>query len=170
MEYICSDTNVWLDFSAVGRTHLPFRLPYTYIMNSDAIEDEVLSPEGLGRELVELGLQPVDITIEEFLYAEDLGRMYKQLSRYDRIALAIAKKRSIILLTGDKALRKAALTEGVSLMGTIGLLDQLWTEGRIEQEEYQGCLKAWLDQQTYGRRLPKNELLERLRGLGYRNS
>ena len=57
MEYICSDTNVWLDFSAVGRTHLPFRLPYTYIMNSDAIEDEVLSPEGLGRELVELGLQ-----------------------------------------------------------------------------------------------------------------
>ena len=105
MEYICSDTNVWLDFSAVGRTHLPFRLPYTYIMNSDAIEDEVLSPEGLGRELVELGLQPVDITIEEFLYAED-----------------------------------------------------------------RGCLKAWLDQQTYGRRLPKNELLERLRGLEYRNS
>ena len=70
MEYICSDTNFWLDFSAVGRTHLPFRLAYTFIMNRDAVEDEILSPEGLGRELLALGLQPVDMTIEEFRYAE----------------------------------------------------------------------------------------------------
>ena len=166
MEYICSDTNVWLDFSAVGRTHLPFMLPYTYIMNSDAIEDEVLSPEGLGKELVALGLQPVEFTLEEFQYAEELGRSYKQLSRYDRIALSIAKMRHIILLTGDKALRKAALAEGVALMGTLGILDQLWKEKKIEETEYRSCLTAWLDQTTYGRRLPKNELQERLRSLG----
>lgn len=165
MEYICSDTNFWLDFSAVGRTHLPFRLAYTFIMNRDAIEDEILSPEGLGRELLALGLQPVEITIEEFLYAEELGRTYKQLSRYDRIALSIARNRNIILLTGDKVLRKAAMAEGVSLMGSVGILDLLWKERKIEKEEYRSCLTAWLNPQEYGRRLPKNELQERLHNL-----
>ena len=166
MEYICSDTNFWLDFSAVGRTHLPFRLAYTFIMNRDAVEDEILSPEGLGRELLALGLQPVDMTIEEFRYAEELGRAYKQLSRYDRIALSIARNRHIILLTGDKALRRAALDEGVSLMGTLGILDLLWKERKIEEEEYRSCLTSWLNTQAYGRRLPKCELQERLRNLG----
>ncbi len=35
--YISSDTNVWIDFSVIGRIELPFRLPYTYMMNSDAL-------------------------------------------------------------------------------------------------------------------------------------
>lgn len=49
MDYISSDTNVWIDFSVIDRVSLPFRLPYTYIMNVDAIEDELLSPAGLKR-------------------------------------------------------------------------------------------------------------------------
>ena len=165
MEYICSDTNVWLDFSAVGETGLPFRLSYTYVMNRDAIEDEVLSPAGLGDELKSYGLQPVDLTTEEFVLAERYGLVYRQLSRYDRIALAIARCRHIVLLTGDKALRKAAQTEGVSLIGTIGILDQLWEEGKISESEYKVCLERWLNHSTYGRRLPINELQERLRRL-----
>lgn len=28
MEYISSDTNVWIDFSVVNELELPFRLPY----------------------------------------------------------------------------------------------------------------------------------------------
>ena len=47
MEYISSDTNVWVDFSIIGRIELPFCSPYTYIMNSDAINDELLSPVDL---------------------------------------------------------------------------------------------------------------------------
>lgn len=52
MEYVSSDTSVWIDFSIIRRTELPFRLPYTYIMNTDAIDDEVLSPVGLREELL----------------------------------------------------------------------------------------------------------------------
>ncbi|KLU59276.1 hypothetical protein CEB3_c42620 [Peptococcaceae bacterium CEB3] len=111
MEYISSDTNVWIDFSVIGRTELPFRLPYTYIMNSDAIDDELLSPVGLCSELLRCGLVSVDLTIEEFDLAEEFGPRYPQLSIYDRIALAIAKVRKIVLLTGDGALRKAAKCE-----------------------------------------------------------
>lgn len=39
MVYASSDTNVWIDFSIIEREELPLRLPYTYIMNADAVED-----------------------------------------------------------------------------------------------------------------------------------
>ena len=51
MEYISSDTNVWLDFVVIGRLELPFRLPYIYLMNQEAAEDELLNPPGLGEDL-----------------------------------------------------------------------------------------------------------------------
>lgn len=100
MEYISSDTSVWIDFSAIDRIELPFRLPYTYIMNSDAINDELLSPVHLRGELLRCGLISVELTLEEFDLAEEFGPRYPNLSIYDRIALAIAKVRKIILLTG----------------------------------------------------------------------
>ncbi len=64
MEYISSDTNVWLDFVAINKTDIPFKLPYTYIMNEDAIEDELLSPKGLREKLLSLGLKPVELSEE----------------------------------------------------------------------------------------------------------
>ena len=48
MEYISSDTNIWLDFANIGHLELPFRLPYTYLMNVDAVHDELLAPPELG--------------------------------------------------------------------------------------------------------------------------
>lgn len=108
MEYISSDTSVWIDFSIIGRIELPFLLPYNYIMYSDAIEDELLSPSGLRDDLFRCGLKGVEITIEEFSLAEEYGKYYLKLSIYDRIALAIAKMRGIYLMTGDGALREAS--------------------------------------------------------------
>lgn len=62
MEYISSDTNVWLDFATINRLEIPFKLPYTYIMNEDAITDELLSPKELRDNLVGLGLQAVELS------------------------------------------------------------------------------------------------------------
>ena len=69
MQYISSDTSVWIDFVTIQKTEIPFRLPYTYIMNRDAVEDEILSPPELGQELLSYGLVPVAITIDEFFLA-----------------------------------------------------------------------------------------------------
>lgn len=162
MRYVSSDTSVWIDFSIIYRTEFPFRLPYTSIMNRDAVEDELLSPENLKEELLHHGLISVEIMIEEFLLAEGYGTMYQKLSRYDRIALAIAKTRNIILLTGDGALRKAAVKEDVNVIGTIGILDQLLAENRISREEFEDCMLE-LDKYN-GRevRLPQSELNQRL--------
>ena len=146
----------------LGGTEIPFRLPYTYIMSRDAVEDELLSPQGLGQELLSYGLVPVNITIDEFFLAESYGTKYTKLSIYDRVALAIAKIRQITLMTGDGALRKAAATECVPVLGTLGILDQLLELQYINAEEYRICLLELLENNGGSVRLPKAEILLRL--------
>ncbi len=102
-------------------------------MYEESISRELVYPDGISDRLLELGLQAVDITLEELIYADDLGDKYKQLSSCDRIALSIAKNREIILLTGDGALRNAAGNEGVDVMGTLGILDRLMKESKIDR-------------------------------------
>ncbi len=162
MEYVSSDTNVWIDFCLIRQIELPFRLPYTYIMHEDAVDDELLSPVGLRDQLIAHGLMKVDLSMDEFTYAESYGRMYPALSLYDRIALSIAKNRHIVLLTGDGALRKAAHREQVALKGTLGILDELLVGGHIDQAEYVQCLKDMQNQNGRQIRLPKQEITKRL--------
>lgn len=121
MEYISSDTNVWLDFVEIERLNLPFRLPYVYLMNDETVDDELLSPPGLSGELLQLGLQKTELTEDEFF-----------------------------------------LAEGVTVMGTIGILDQLHSGKHIEDEEYAECIQKLLEKNGGKVRLPKHELEVRL--------
>lgn len=162
MEYISSDTNVWIDFSVIQKIELPFKLPYTYIMNEDAIADELLSPPELGQELISHGLKPVEISIEEFELAQLYGEKYIKLSIYDRIALSIAKKRNIVLLTGDGPLRRASRQEGVQVIGTLGIIDQLLERDLINVKEYVDCLQRLKKQNGGAVRLPSAEIVARL--------
>lgn len=162
MEYVSSDTNIWIDFSVIQKIELPFRLPYTYIMSEDAIADELLSPPELGQELISHGLKPVEIFIEEFELAQSYGERYIKLSVYDRIALSIAKNRNITLLTGDGALRKASREEGVRVIGTIGIMDQLLEGELVSEAEYVECLQRLKQQNGGSVRLPRTEIEARL--------
>lgn len=162
MKFISSDTNVWIDFFSIDKLDLPFKLPYKFIMYEITIENELIKPSDLGSKLKECGLESIDITEEEFYLAEEYNSVYKQPSLHDCIALAIAKCRNITLLTGDKHLRTAALNEGVTVMGTIGVLDQLIEGKYIKIEEYRECLSS-LDQLNGGVvRLPSHLIKERL--------
>lgn len=163
MKYISSDTNVWLDFKAINKLDLPFLLDYIYLMNDEAVENELLSPPNLGSELTSLGLRKTELTSEEFFLAEELNIKYAKPSIYDCIALAIAKVRHLTLLSGDGPLRKAAKMEGVKVMGTIGILDQLYTEAKITQDEYHTCIKGLLQLNGGKVRLSANELEKRLK-------
>ena len=165
MEFISSDTNVWIDFAIIQRLEIPFRLPYTYIMNIDALEDELLSPIGIRDELIKYGLVSVELEIEEFELADFFVAKYKRLSTFDCIALAIAKIRKITLLTGDGELRKVADAEDVTVIGTIKLLDQLLDGNYINKSEYKYCLLELQKHNGQEVRLPKDEIATRLRDL-----
>ncbi len=162
MEYISSDTNVWLDFVEIEKLELPFRLPYVYLMNDETVEDEVLSPEGLSNELLKMGLKKTELTTEEFYLAEEFSEKYGKTSIYDCIALAIAKERHLVLMTGDGALRKAASQEGVEVMGTIGILDQLYEGEYIDGKEYGECIRKLMEKNGGKVRLPQGELERRM--------
>lgn len=162
MEFISSDTNVWVDFATIDRLALPFKLPYTYLMDEEAITNELLQPEGLGESLTKLGLQAVELTEEEFFLAEELNQKYRRPSTYDCIALAIAKCRGIILLTGDGALRRAAVQEGVEVMGSIKVLDLLQEQKLIEVSEYLFCLEEFKRLNGGKISLPENAIQERI--------
>ena len=166
MEYISSDTNVWIDFSIINKMALPFRLPYIYIMNSDAIEDELLNPANLKQNLLSLGLKKVELDSVEYLLAAGYALKYKQLSIYDRIALAIAKNRKITLLTGDGRLRAAAKKEFVNVIGSLGILDMLYAYEYISEEEYDECLCAFKEHNGAEIRLPSAEIEQRLTAEG----
>ena len=108
-------------------------------------------------------MQKTELTEEEFYLAEILTSKYAKPSVYDCIALAIAKVRGLTLLTGDGPLRKAAAAEGVAVMGTIGILDQLHRGKYVEDEEYADCIQRLLDKNGGKVRLPGQELEIRLR-------
>lgn len=162
MEYISSDTNIWIDFSTINKMALPFRLPYTYIMNSDAIDDELLNPANLKENLLNLGLKKVELDSSEFLLATKYALTYNRLSTYDTIALAIAKNRKITLLTGDGRLREAAKKEFVNVVGTLGILDMLYAYEHISEEEYDECLNELKKHNNAEVRLPGAEIERRL--------
>ncbi len=162
MEYISSDTNIWLDFENIDRLDLPFKLPYIYLMDGDAVEDELLNPPGIADKLIKMGLQKTELTEEEFFAAEEFVNRYAKLSLYDCIALAIAKIRNLTLLTGDGPLRKAAKVEDVRLIGTIGILDRLLEGQYIDSGEFQYCIKELLKRNGGRVRLPESELRKRL--------
>ena len=162
MEYISSDTNVWIDFHCINRLGLPFLLPYKYVMYYEQIDRELVTVNK--EEIIKNGLLAIDLTIEEFFLAEEYGNKYLSLSKWDRIALAIAKSRNIKLLTGDLPLRRAAVKENVPVVGTIGIIDELYNNKLINKEEYIYCLEAFIQQNGRMVRLPIAELEKRLKG------
>jgi len=132
-------------------------------MSNDAVHDELLAPPDLGNRLLALGLIETELSEKEFFLAEKFVNRFSKPSIYDCVALAIAKCRGIVLMTGDGPLRKAALSENVEVMGTIGVLDKLIEGKLISTEEYLECLEK-LKQLNGGKvRLPSKELGTRIK-------
>ena len=164
MQFISSDSNIWLDFNVINRLEAPFLLMniYTFLISRDTLSDELISPPDLREKLINYGLQQTDISDREFLLAVKLRKKYKQLSSYDTIALAVAKLRGIILLSGDGALRKAALSEKVEVHGTIWIVDRLLEEACVSQADYRSMLLDLLNHCGKDRYLPISEIQKRL--------
>lgn len=161
MQLIC-DTSIWIDFQVVKGLELPFRLNYCFYLSADAVEDELLSPPGLGNKLIESGLTPLEVSMEEYLSVQDIMNSYPKLSRYDALSLAMAIKRGFTLLTGDKALRKAGQAMGVDVKGTLWLFDELKRLQCISVNEYHHYMLALNKNNGRLIRLPASEIRQRL--------
>ncbi|MBQ6230774.1 MAG: PIN domain-containing protein [Eubacterium sp.] len=163
MKYISSDTNIWFDFLMIDQIELPFKLDYTYLIHHEVLDKEAIHPPGLTDKLIRLGLVKTEMDTEEFYDVFQLSERYNRISIYDAIALSIAKHRKIPVLTGDKALRKAAQHENVMVLGTLGLLDEAYYGEKISGKEYLSCLDGFLGHPE--RRLPVDEIQLRIKNI-----
>lgn len=159
--YISSDTNIWIDFQIVGALELPFKLSHKFYLSEETLKDEFLTP-GIDERLINYGLIVLKITIEEFFYASSIVAKHPQLSRYDAMALSIAKHRGFILLTGDLRLRKAATEDGVQVCGSLWVFDELLRENIISKSEYINYMKDLKQHNGKAVRLPMSEIEKRI--------
>jgi len=159
MQLIISDANILIDFEK-GQLLTPFfRLPYQFKVPDILFEEELKAEH---THLLKFGLQLGVLSGEAMRNALALTQKYNAPSRNDCFALALAKQEQCPLLTGDKALRKAAEKEAVIVQGTLWVVEQLITHELISKQE---AVQAYELMKQAGRRLPWSLARERLEEL-----
>jgi len=119
---------------------------------------DVLFEEELGSrhpELPDLGLRVLELTPDTIGYAYTLTARYSQPSRNDLLALGLAQQETCPLLTGDANLRIACDKEGITVRGTLWLVEQLFEAGLVDAAAAERAYDAMRED---GSRLPWHEV------------
>ncbi|WP_233208929.1 MULTISPECIES: DUF3368 domain-containing protein [unclassified Erwinia] len=133
-----------------------FTLPWQ-IMTPDILFYEEL--EAFHPTLLAKGLKLQELLPATMEFAWQLTQRVTGPGRHDCFALALAKQEKCPLLTGDRALRKAAESEKLTVMGSLWVVEQLVLLGTISPAQARTAYRRMKDA---GRRLPWDEALLRL--------
>lgn len=118
-----TDANIWIDLDHGGLLGRVFELGYELVI-PDLVYAELETPDTAL--LDSLGLQVQGLTGAQLdVLTGELARRYGRPSLRDLAALLLAREESMMLLTGDGALRKAACAEGVEVHGVLWVLDEM---------------------------------------------
>jgi predicted nucleic acid-binding protein len=152
------DTNVLIDLHWGDVLNEFFALPYEFFSPDVIISEELKSPDG--EELLNLGLQSYEMDAEGVQEVYNLAEKHRNIAVNDLFAFVAAKKEGFLLLTGDERLRKLAEGNGVTVHGTLWVLDQMIEIEILNRKKAIWALCAMLEK---GSRLPKEECKKRLR-------
>ncbi|RLA50756.1 MAG: DUF3368 domain-containing protein [Gammaproteobacteria bacterium] len=122
MQLLISDTNIIIDLKEGELLEDFFRLPYQFSVPDILFSDEL---EERHANLLGLGLKVSELTEDSMIKAFGLVDKYNGPSRNDCLALMLAMQENCPLLTGDGQLKKAAENEGVLVMGTLWVVEEL---------------------------------------------
>lgn len=157
MKKIILDTSVCIDLHHGGLLKSTLQLPYQFVL-PDVMIAELKEPTGAL--LLKLGCKEEGIPGEEMSSVFEMREKYSAPSFKDLLALLIAKKNSCDLITGDKALRNAANSEGVSAHGLFWLMDEMVARNILQGAQAADALERII---TEGSWLPKKECDERFK-------
>jgi predicted nucleic acid-binding protein len=124
---LVSDTSVLIDLERGGLLEAIFALPHEFAVPDVLFENEMKGDWGDG--LVKLGLRVEELSKEGVANALRYRQQRAPLSVPDSFALALAKERQWLLLTGDGQLRELAGGEDVECHGVLWLLDMMEEAG-----------------------------------------
>jgi predicted nucleic acid-binding protein len=151
------DTNVLIDFHRGDLLEALFALPFTFLV-PDVIVAELEVPNG--QQLLAWGLESLSLTGEQVAAVVALAALHRAPSINALFALVLARTRRATLLTGDKAVRRLAESEGIDVHGTLWLLDELVRLSIITAGQAADGLERMM---AYGSRLPEEECRLRMR-------
>ncbi|MGG4760607.1 DUF3368 domain-containing protein [Klebsiella pneumoniae] len=100
-----------------------------------------------------------ELSSETLTYALGLAENASGPSRNDCFALCLAKQEQCPLLTGDKALRELAQSEGIEVKGTLWIVEEMLHHGLITPSM---AREAYNRMRDAGRRLPWDIAFRRL--------
>jgi len=118
---LVSDTSVLIDLERGGLLEAIFALPHEFAV-PDVLYDREMQGDW-GERLVRLGLRVAEVSERGVVNALRYRQQRASLSVPDSFALALAKEREWLLLTGDGQLRELATGENVECHGVLWLLD-----------------------------------------------
>jgi len=151
------DTSVIIDIHHGGLLEEVFSLPYRFIA-PDVLVTEMKTPPGSA--LLALGLESVELSSEQVLEVWRLVETYRRVSTNDIFAVVIAREHNTHLVTSDGPLRDVALRVGISVRGTLWILDELLRLDIVTPGVAIQSLEAML---AKGSRLPREECKARIR-------
>lgn len=124
---LVSDTSVLIDLERGGLLEAVFTLPHEFAVPDVLYHREMQGD--WGERLVRLGLRVEELAKDAVANALRYGQQRAALSVPDTFALALAKERQWLLLTGDAQLRELAETEAVECHGVLWLVDMMEAAG-----------------------------------------
>jgi rRNA-processing protein FCF1 len=157
MDVVVSDTNIFIDLLSVDLIEDFFRLPVN-IHTIDYVLHEL-------KEEQRNVLSKYNLTVKEYSDADhrkilDFRSGCKgNVSFTDCAVCFYAKTNNYRLLTGDKALRNAAIIDGVTVCGILFIFDELVKHGILTQSFAADKLAQLI---RINNRLPKKEIVERI--------
>jgi len=156
MQLLISDANILIDLEEGGLLRQLFSLPYEFRVPDILFYEELEDQHGY---LLDLGLGLGELDETGMLAAFEYTRKYNGPSRNDCFALALAFQEKCPLLTGDKALRRAAEREAIFVNGTLWVVEQLVIYAVISVDQ---ARQGYRRMKASGRRLPWAVALHRL--------
>ncbi len=161
MKLLVSDANIFIDMAVAGIIRLMFQLQAEIAVPDILYEEELRHHHP---DLPGYGLRILHIQEAYMQEAYRMGGEYHAAGHNDLLALSLAKQESCPLLSGDAALRKAAVCENIEVKGTLWLMAELLDNGLITVEWAE---EAYAVMKREGRRLPWGEVKKQL--LKYKN-
>lgn len=158
MTVFVSDTSVLIDLERGALLETAFALPFEFAV-PDLLYAQELRPHH-GDRLLEWGLRIETLSPDDVARAVDDRRSNPSLSLPDAFALALARSQHWTLLTGDRALRELAESEGVECHGVLWVLDRIYEARIISAQHLREALQAIADHPRC--RLPRREIRLRL--------
>ncbi|MDI6699569.1 MAG: hypothetical protein QME85_11655 [Candidatus Saccharicenans sp.] len=127
-------------------------------MISDLSKEELIYPEI--NTLISPGLQIIELDRQDIKRIIMRGEKYPALTVSDRAHLVLSKRKSAVLITGDRHLRQAAENEGITVHGTLWLIDELVSRCLLTPKRAAEAMQEMINKGSY---LPAAECQKRIK-------